>query len=394
MPMDDDLVKLAQSADFDALSMFQGLMQGELRFHAVLLAPLTPSLRQSIDLFLRDGSGPLFNLPRQLQAQGATDPQAAAREFLTEAKGLLVVVLGQDQGLSTIPQLFHGHLAPAVIDHLVAACGPTFPHAEALRRSLADLGAQLGARQFPHLIAGPAVDQDDLRGTWLDLAAGCCQSAEALAIPGQGQERVTDFAWCISAALTSLGGQFTVEEVDLLVRTQLIAGEAAAAGQGIDALIRGGLLADEDLVEVVQAFTEGAIDALQAVPAAAWLDSHLEAWEAVTGPSYDLALAALRLHAAAGSPALVAAAQRLSARNRKLARQDLTREPIWRVVGDPGDLLDTSAAADLLGKSTTAIAKRLEGRTMPWHEAEGRVRIPRQAALAWRDALTACGCWD
>lgn len=391
--MDDDLVKLAQSGGFDALGMFQELLGGEQRFHAVFLAPLTPSLRSGIDIFLRDGSGPLAGLPQQLQAQGVPEPLIAARQLLQRAQGLLLVVCGHDQGVSTIPQLFHGHLSPEVIDQVIAACGPEFPHGPALRQALTELAAQLGQRHFPHLIAGPGVE--GVRDAWLDLAAGCVQSAEGMSLPGAGHERQTDLAWSIATALVALGGEFAIEEIDLLVRCQLLAGEAAAAGQGLDVLIRAGILQDEDLIESLQAFVDGAIAARQAAPAAQWLDAHLDAWEAITGPSYDLALAALRLHAAAGTPAIVPAAQRLSARNRKLARQDLTREPIWRVVSpDPGDLLDTNAAADLLGKSTTAIAKRLEARTMPWHESEGRVRIPRQAAEAWKAALTATNCWD
>lgn len=392
---DPDLARLVQSGDFDALGLFQGLLQGDQRFHAVLLAPLTPSLRQGIDAFLRDGSGPLAGVPQQLQAQGVPDPLMAARHLLGQAQGLVVVVLGQDQGLSTIPQLFHGHLAPAVIDHLVAACGEGFAHAPALRQALTDLAAQLPERQFPHLIAGPAVDDHDRRTTWLDLVAGSLHAAESFALPGQGRERLTDFAWIIGHALTTLGGQFSLEEVDLLVRIHLLAGEPAAAGQGIDVLIRAGLLADEDLIEVLQAFVDGALAARQAGPAAAWLDHHLDAWEAITGPSYDLALAAVRLHAAAASPGLVAAAQRLAARHRKLARQDLTREPIWQVQApDPGDLLDTNAAADLLGKSTTNIAKRLDARLIPWHQADDRLRLPRQALLHWKAALEAAQCWE
>ena len=389
---DDDLVRLAQSGDFDAFGLMQGLMGGESRFHAVFLAPLTPGLQAHIAAFLKDGSGPLAALPQQLQAQGVPEPLVAARQLLQQAQGLLVVVLGQDQGITTIPQLFHGHLAPAMIDQAVSACGPEFAHGPALRQALTDLASSLGQGQFPHLIAGPGVE--DVREAWLDLAAGCVQSAEALALPGTSRERQTDLAWAIAAALIALGGQYTVDEIDLLVRCQLLAGEAAAAGQGLDVLIRAGVLKDEDLIDTLHAFVDGALAAGQATPAAQWLDGHLDAWEAITGPSYDLALAALRLHAAAGSPALLPAAQRLTARHRKLARQDLTREPIWRVLDPPGDLLDTNAAADLLGKSTTAIAKRLESRTMPWHEADGRIRIPRQAAEAWKAALTATNCWD
>jgi len=119
-------------------------------------------------------------------------------------------------------------------------------------------------------------------------------------------------------------------------------------------------------------------------------DAATAAWLADAGLdcAYDVALARVRVIAAAGDGDLAPAVDALIAADRKLARQALTREPLWQVTADePGELLDTAAAAELLGRSPTAIAKRLEARTIPLHAREGQVRIPRRALDAWRAAL-------
>jgi hypothetical protein len=83
----------------------------------------------------------------------------------------------------------------------------------------------------------------------------------------------------------------------------------------------------------------------------------------------------------------------LFAANRKSARQDLAREPIWRVVvRQPGVLLDTTQAAAVVGRSTTFLAKRLENRTIPYHRTNDgvqgeQIRVPEQALVAWKAVI-------
>jgi hypothetical protein len=87
---------------------------------------------------------------------------------------------------------------------------------------------------------------------------------------------------------------------------------------------------------------------------------------------------------------LLPAAAALLAADRKSGRHELTREPIWRVtVEDPGELLETAAAADLVGRSPAFIAKRLEQGTIPTQRLEDQVRLPRQALLAWKAVMDA-----
>jgi len=110
----------------------------------------------------------------------------------------------------------------------------------------------------------------------------------------------------------------------------------------------------------------------------------------VIGPSYDLARAIVTLLAAAMAPAgeLITAAERLIARDRKSARHDLTREPLWAVVrSDPGELLDTAQAAAAIGRSTTFVGRRLEQGTLPSHRQGEQLRIPKDALMAWKAVL-------
>jgi hypothetical protein len=91
---------------------------------------------------------------------------------------------------------------------------------------------------------------------------------------------------------------------------------------------------------------------------------------------------------------LVEAADALVAANRKSARQDLTREPIWRVTVAPGNLLDTTAAAEVIGRTPAFVAKRLEQGTIPFHRSvvdgqSDQVRIPEGALRAWLAVMQA-----
>ena len=103
-----EIQKMAQSGSFNPFS----LIAGETRFHSVFLAPFSPTLREHIGRFLADGTGPLEDVAKSLQQQGASavEAQTQARNMFAAAQGMLVVVMAGDHGLSTIPQLNFGHL--------------------------------------------------------------------------------------------------------------------------------------------------------------------------------------------------------------------------------------------------------------------------------------------
>lgn len=390
----DAFVQLANQPDFNPLQMMSELMAGKTRFHSVFLAPFTPTFAAARTQFLADGSGPLRQVADELGRQGASDPASAARAMLAAGQGMCVVVIALDHGVEVIPQLFFGHLDPAMRTQMIGACGEAFPDRAGLDQALVALADMAATARWPALIAGPAAG--DVALYWLELAAalleGLDEGLAGLGALGGGRDRLADLGWWVSQGIlhTQAGKSVDADDLDLLVRCQLLAGDAPAAGQGIDALIRSGSADEEVIIELVNAFADGAIRSGQVLPAAEWLAGHLPAWAAALGGLYDLPLALLRLQAAAGvgSDLLLPTARLLSAANRKAARNDLTKEPLWQVVIAPGEVLDTVAAAAAIDRSTSFIAKRLEAGTMPWCRLGDQVRIPAQALNAWHQVMS------
>jgi hypothetical protein len=390
-----EIQKLAQSGGFNPFS----LIAGESRFHSVFLAPFSPSLRSHIAQFLADGTGPLEEVARLLQQQGApaAEAQAQARQMFNAAQGMLVTVMAGDHGLSTIPQLNFGHLEDAYCDHAVKACGANFPAAQELRGALSELKAKaMGGTGWPGLIAGPGAGSK-VDGYWLGLAAQLVEGLDDgfASLSGAGIERIRDLAHWIGAGVRDSSKQLDEDAAVLAARCHLVAGEAEAAAACLERLLNEDADADA-LAELVVHLSDTAIRQGIPVPAAAWLDAFIPKFEALFGTCYELRIARFKLLAAMAAPQdrLLAAADDLAKANRKSARQDLTREPIWRVVVDPGATLDTAAAADLIGKPATFIAKRLEQGTIPFHRhvttgQPDQVRLPEAALRAWLAVMQA-----
>ncbi len=353
------------------------LLAGQWSFHSCFLAPFSPSFAAAREQFLVDGGGPLSATVEQLRHQGLSASEAAetARKLMTAAQGLCVAVVAGDHGVATVPQPFFGNLDPAWRDGAVQVLAsdyrPAFAAALAALEAISDRG-------WPRLVAGPALKGDDVRGYWLDLAHGAAEYSELTG--NRGDARMADLGHWIGAALAVLPGELEVEDHAALCRCALGAGAFSGACTHIAACAAAG--GEEAVVEQLDALATAVCQHGGDAATAAWLaDAGLDC-------AYDVALARVRVIAAAGDGDLAPAVDALIAADRKLARQALTREPLWQVTADePGELLDTAAAAELLGRSPTAIAKRLEARTIPLHAREGQVRIPRRALDAWRAAL-------
>jgi hypothetical protein len=390
-----EIQKLAQSGSFNPFS----LIAGETRFHSVFLAPFSPSLRAHIAQFLADGTGPLEDVAKSLQQQGASaaDAQAQARQMFAAAQGMLVTVMAGDHGLSTIPQLNFGHLEDAYLDHAVKACGANFPAAQELRGALGELRAKaMGGTGWPGLIAGPGAGSK-VDTYWLGLAAQLVEGLDEgfASLGGAGLERIRDLAHWIGAGVHDSAKTLDEDAAVLTARCHLVAGEAEAAAGCLDRLLTGDADADA-LAELVVHLSDTAIRQGIPVPAAAWLDAFIPRFEHLFGTCYELRIARFKLLAAMAAPQerLLAAADDLAKANRKSARQDLTREPIWRVVVDPGVTLETAAAAELIGKPASFVAKRLEQGTIPFHRQAvagqpDQVRIPEAALTAWLAVMQA-----
>ena len=388
--------------DFNPMAMMADLMAGQSQLHSAFLAPLPPSLAAQVKQFLADGSGPLAGLVDQFRRQGAPDPMAATRQVIAAAQGVLVVVIQLDHGVSTIPQFFFGHLDDQARRQAVLTMGEKFTHAQSLEIALEHLSRKLhgGAHQFPALIAGPEAG-GDVHEYWLDLGAQAVVALDqGLGNFFGGDQRMKDLAWCVATALPRClpGGQIEAEDLDLLVRCQMLAGDIVAAVHGLDALIQTGELDEESFITLLNATAEGSIAIESTVPGtlvgvSTWLAQRADAWAEATGVDYDLWRTLLRVQigAGVGVELLLPTAEKLWAADRKTARQDLTREPLWQVLVAPaadaadGGVMDTAAAADFLGRSTTFVVKRLEGGTIPWYRgADESVRLPTATLAAWK----------
>ena len=125
------------------------LITGERVFHSLFLAPFSDSMEKARGQFLTDGTGPLQSLVDQFKEQGLADDAARgqAEMMLRAAQGMLIVVLCDNQGPMTVPQLFFGNLSDEFIQHAVEICGADFPDQDGLKacllglRKLAERGA-------------------------------------------------------------------------------------------------------------------------------------------------------------------------------------------------------------------------------------------------------------
>jgi len=420
-----EIQRLTQGGNFDPLAMFQG----QARFHAVFIAPFTPALAKAVTQFLTDGSGALAGVARMFQGQGASAAEAlvSAQEMFRAAHGMCVVVLANDQGLDTVPQLFFGHLEEAYRDQVVRLCGDDFKDAVPLRAALADLAAKATAGAAgPALIsvpgkAGAAAARVGWE-VWLDLARRLAASLDA-GVPSGSGERLRDLAWWVGTAVGALatsgappqpvghsrgvaplapsfrgasppvppGTRIDGATAAAVARSLLLCGEVASALPLIDVALQGEL-DDEARVQLIHAAVDAACTAQHPALAGDWLRAHIAAADHELFASYDALLALFRVQAAAqlGADALLDTAARLAKANRKAVRHDLTREPLWRVcVAEPGELLDTAAAGELVGRSPTFVAKRLESGTIPWLRQGDQVRLPRAALVAWKAVMDA-----
>ncbi len=387
--MASELSGLLKSGAADPLA----LLAGEWQFHSCFLAPFSPSFEQARQQFLVDGGGPLSATVEQLRHQGlsASDAAVTARRLMEAATGLCVAVVAGDHGVASIPQPFFGHLSSEWRQGAVQVLS------EAYRTPFAAALAELersGDAGWPRLVAGPAVRGGDLRGYWIELAHGAVAAVDLAGM--RGDARLGDLGhWCAKAVDALNPQDLDAEDHAALCRCHLVAGESIAACTRLAACAAAG--GEETVIDLLDSLATNTAARGGDPLVIAWLTSDGTAMGRELGCMYDVALARLRILAAAGgdADALRPAVDALIAANRKLARQALTREPMWQVkASDPGELLDTAAAAELTGRSPAALAKRLEARTIPCYEQAGQVRLPRRALIAWQQVLSAHGLLD
>lgn len=387
-----EMQQLTTKGRFDPFALFAG----QSRLHSVFIAPFSPSLASARAQFLADGTGPLANLVENFQRQGLgpTEAAEAARTMFAAAQAMCVVVLSNDQGLDSVPQLFFGGLDETFVDHALKTCGDQFPHRDALRAQLEGLRDRaIDGAPWWRLHSG----EDDDRTYWTSLAAELVLGLDG-GVFGAAPERLRDLAFWIGnagLACSEGGAAIEAEVLPAVLRCVALGGDPGTAFAHLAKHI--GDLDDEDLVHCLHQIGDVAIARGEADRSVAWLDANIAALGKALGDAYDLQLVRFKALAASGAAAdrLVAAAGELIAADKKSARHELTREPIWRVTAaDPGEVVETAAAADLIGRSPAFVSKRLDQGTIPTVRDGDQVRLPRQALLAWKAVMDAHALLD
>lgn len=389
----------AQGGGFNPFS----LLTGAQAFHSVFLAPFTPQMQAAVDEFLATRAGPLAYLVDQFQQQGGLSPAEAAERvglMLRASGGMLVVVQADDQGITTIPQLFFGHLDEPVIKQAVDTCGPDWPHKDDLRAALLGLRRVLERGQpAPTALFATVDGRDDAREYWLDLAEHFLGGLDEGIFPGMS-ERQRDLAYWLSSALATLrlqGVELDGDELYAAARCQLLAGAVDGAMGATAELVSDYDVEDERLLVLLEHLVGVAIREGQPERAVTFLAEQAAAIDQVLGGLYELALVRFKAHAAAQADGatLVAAAAALKKADRKSFRHDLNREPLWQVtVKEPGELLAVEDVADRIERSVNFVAKRVESRTIPVVVDGDEVRIPAAGLAAWQAVVAEFGLLD
>ncbi|TVR43388.1 MAG: hypothetical protein EA402_09835 [Planctomycetota bacterium] len=377
----------AGEGGFNPLSLFTG----EPRFHSLFLAPFSPSMQDARESFLKDGSGPLSGLVQQFSQSGLSPVEAAerARQMLSAAQGMCVVVLQDDQGLSTIPQLFFGHLESAYQESVRQLCGESLAADPALEKALKQLAqaAQAGAQGY-QLYA--AVDSHgNARDYWSELGAALLAGLDEGIFLGAGN-RLADLAHWVQLALCGLsdsGKRLEGDELVTVIRCQVLAGNIPAAIISSNLLLEGFEPEDEELLHLLEQISQHAIRLGRPEAAIDFLERQSSAINAILGGCYEWELLRFKALAAAGSDEgrMLAQAEALMRADRKSFRHDLNREPLWQVTSaDPGACLSVHQAAEVLDRSINFVAKRLEAGTIPFAQTGEERRIPEAALKAWK----------
>lgn len=382
-----EIQKMTTQGNFDPFALFAG----SSRLHSVFIGPFSPTLSEARTQFLADGTGSLANIVQNFQRDGVGPEQAleSARAMFSAAQGMCVVVLVNDQGMDSIPQLFFGALDSAFADHVIKTCGEKFTHGEAVRSAIQDLGKRVQNNAAWWQLHGGAGDQGDAT-YWCSLAVELVMGMEA-GVFGAAPERLRDLAWWIGRGAcdsADAGEPIDADVLPAVLRCLALGGEPGAAFARL--ADRLGDMDEDDVVHALHQIAEVAIARGEGGEVVAWFNQHMAGLIATLGDAYDVHLVRFKAMTASAVPAdvLVAAAGELIAADKKSARHELTREPLWRVTAaEYGEVVETAVAADLVGRSPTFIAKRLEQLTIPSVRIDEQIRLPKAALLAWKAVM-------
>lgn len=391
--MAHELQEALEGGDFNPFA----LLSGQRRFHGLFLAPLSPGLAAAILEFLEKGTGPLAEVAQQMQTANvsAAEAMARARAMFAATRGMLVLVVVDELGPSAVSTPFYGQWDPEYSRSICSMFEKSAGNRDALQAAVLALGNLLESHTgWPHLFA--AVEGTDSAWDFWDELGGALMVGQASGMTGHQRSQRAQLAHWVARALNDLGRLQPEarqgEHLMLQARLHVLAGEVAAGASVLDQLLGHYEVDPETLVLLLPELVEAGVVHRAPQAVADCLEHHRSTLDQQLGRCWELSLARFRILAAiaAGPEILVAAANELQRADRKSFRQALHREPVWQVaIADPGELLDTVAAAGLIDRSPTFIAKRLEQGTLPWFREGDTVRIPKTALLAWKAVMDA-----
>lgn len=387
---------------FDPLAMFQGISQ----LHSVFIGPLSPQFIAARQEFLQAGSGELSVLLQQLQQSGmdAAQAQSQCRQLLEAVQGMLVCVYNNDQGIQLQTHMFFGHLDNQYLDHLQST---DQEHAQDLRGLLETLRQQLSDVDSAH---GPAnagflnakncyacLDADEgdtARDYWCELAESMLHGMDQGIMPGQ-RERLSDLAFWLCTWLPACVDVEDAEdaldgdELLVLARCSVLMPDLEMALQFTAMILEEYEPPADEMLPLLEELTDLGIRQGCGLQVELCFAHYAESMQKLFcgAYEYDIALMHFRALASAGVDAttLLLAAQRMHDADASSFRHDVNKEPLWRVSSKPqGRCLDTADAADLLDRSLTFMAKRIDNGTLPSYRQGEEVTIPEQSLLAWK----------
>ena len=383
----DQFQSAMNDGGFNPMAMFTG----QKMFHSVFLAPISDNFRAGVEEFTAHGTGPLEAVVEQLKQQGLDAAAASdqAKAMFANVQGMFVCVLSDDQGLSIIPQMMFGHLPDELIDHTATMIEQETGDQDGFRAAMVSLQSDLEKTQpWPQLFAAVS-GEDDAESYWAELAEQLMAMQEHSIMPGM-LDRLMDLAWWIVHAHRDLGHELDGDELYALARAGCVAIDAEIACFFAHQLLKDYEPEDEELAILIEKMVDTALRMGKPQLMVDFFKANATSLDSILGGCYELALPRFKALAAAmvSTDELIAGAEQLKIADKKAFRHDLGREPLWVVrVDEPGELVDTNEAADILDRSVAFVAKRLEHATIPVFKHDGEIRIPKQALLSWQTLM-------
>lgn len=372
----------------NAMRDLLGMISGKRRLLALALTPLPEAFQTQVAEFVHTGTGQLAGLAQHFIRQGAPPASALgqAQDYAKRIQGFLVLFSEDDQHADCVTTVFTDDSFTDGKNDLVKSLAQSLATPSAEISAAVDRLCQRAVKGggLETMIAAPG-GSDDPAAIWSTLARRLLHS-RANAIHGGGTDLSQAFGLVAMGLARTERSPSLSRRLDRS-RCHALGGQTAEALESLTGLLPNNSIESETLEGLVCDLVEGAIRSGNTAVLIAGLGGLRQALEGNLGGSYEVERAIFRALTAsqASGEDLIAAVERLQKADKRAWRHDLTREPLWSVTFAPKETISVEEAATLLGRSTSAVSKRLEtGRLPTYRDAENHIVIPKQAFLAWK----------